>query len=79
MDFWTNCGIATAFLVLVDWLMSPGSNSMRLSRVGRVWSEESARALRAAIIERGEQIAEFPQSGRMIPEFQVEQLREVLE
>ncbi|GMV86390.1 MAG: hypothetical protein AMXMBFR80_22450 [Dehalococcoidia bacterium] len=32
-----------------------------------------------AIIARADQIADFPRSGRMIPEFQMEHLREVLE
>lgn len=43
------------------------------------WSEESAKRLRAAIIERVDNVAVFPQSARMIPEFQMDHLREVLE
>lgn len=65
--------------MLVDWLDVARKQLDAIVQGRQGWSEESARALRAAIIERGEQIAEFPQSGRMIPEFQVEQLREVLE
>jgi plasmid stabilization system protein ParE len=44
-----------------------------------VWSEDSALRLADAIIARADQIADFPRSGRMIPEFQMEHLREVLE
>jgi plasmid stabilization system protein ParE len=43
------------------------------------WSEDSALRLAAAIIARADQMADFPRSGRMIPEFQMEHLREVLE
>jgi plasmid stabilization system protein ParE len=43
------------------------------------WSEDSALQLAAAIIARADQITDFPRSGRMIPEFQMEHLREVLE
>lgn len=43
------------------------------------WSEDSALRLADAIIARADQIADFPRSGRMIPEFQMEHLREVLE
>lgn len=39
----------------------------------------SAERLAAALFDRSDQIALFPQSGRMIPEFQAERLREVLD
>lgn len=43
------------------------------------FSERSAGKLAGAIIARADQVADFPYSGRVIPEFQVENLREVLE
>lgn len=43
------------------------------------WSRESAERLAAEIIARADQLAAFPNSGRMIPEFQMPHLREVLE
>lgn len=44
------------------------------------WStEESGTGLARDIVARGQQLAEFPWSGRVIPEFQTEHLREVLE
>lgn len=39
----------------------------------------SGQRLEAALIARADQIADFPRSGRKIPEFQAEHLREVLE
>lgn len=42
-------------------------------------SAESANRLADAIARRGEQLASFPQSGRIIPEFQNERLRELIE
>ena len=44
------------------------------------WStEERGTGLARDIVARGQQLSEFPRSGRVIPEFQTEHLREVLE
>ena len=43
------------------------------------WSTASADRLSAALFDRSVQIADYPQSGRMIPGFQLPRLREVLE
>jgi toxin ParE1/3/4 len=44
------------------------------------WSSSaSGQRLEARLIERANQIADFPNSGRKIPEFQAEHLREILE
>jgi plasmid stabilization system protein ParE len=43
------------------------------------FSEDSAQELLFALLRRLRQIREFPGSGRMIPEFQLESLREILE
>lgn len=44
------------------------------------WStDESGVRLAREIVARGQQLAEFPSSGRVIPEFQLEHLREILE
>ena len=43
------------------------------------FSEESAADLILALVRRVRQIRDFPQSGRMIPEFQHPALREMLE
>lgn len=42
-------------------------------------SPDSADRLSAAILKRTRQLGAFPRSGRVIPEFQVESLRELLE
>lgn len=42
-------------------------------------TEESGIRLARDIVGRGHQLGEFPWSGRVIPEFQSEHLREVLE
>lgn len=53
---------------------------LRRIRTARAeWSDQSARELTFAILRRLRQISEFPESGRMIPEFQHEMLRELLE
>ncbi len=44
------------------------------------WStQESGIGLAQEIVARGQQLATFPWSGRVIPEFQIEHLREILE
>ncbi|MGE0599947.1 MAG: type II toxin-antitoxin system RelE/ParE family toxin [Dehalococcoidia bacterium] len=43
------------------------------------WAPESAQDLIFAILRRLRQVRDFPNSGRIIPEFQMESLREVLE
>ena len=44
------------------------------------WSTaESAGQLADDIVRRGRQLSDFPRSGRIIPEFQLQNLREVLE
>ncbi len=42
-------------------------------------SPEYAQRMVDRLTRRSQQIAEFPQSGRVVPEFQMEQVREVIE
>jgi plasmid stabilization system protein ParE len=65
--------------VLIEWLDVARKQLDGIVRDREGWSEDSARALRAAIVDRGDQVARFPRSGRMIPDFQMDHLREVLE
>ena len=43
------------------------------------WTEQSAEELAQALLARIRQIRDFPESGRIVPEFQVQYLRELLE
>ena len=42
-------------------------------------SPEYAKLMVDRLTRRSQQIAEFPQSGRVVPEYQMEQIREVIE
>jgi len=46
---------------------------------GAEWSEDFAESLSLALFRRLRQIRDFPESGRIIPEYQVRYLRELLE
>jgi plasmid stabilization system protein ParE len=65
--------------LIVIWQPEATADVARIVRDRSNYSPESAERLAKAIIARVDQIAEFPQSGRMIPEFQLPRLREVLE
>ena len=63
----------------VDWTNGAIEQLDEIAGGRAKWSEESAKRLRAAIIDRADNIVDFPHAARMIPEFQMEHLREVLE
>ena len=63
----------------VEWVLAARTHLDEITDGRAEWSEESARRLRADLLSRGAQLAEFPHSGRMIPEYQMEHLREVIE
>jgi plasmid stabilization system protein ParE len=60
--------------------MPEARDDLRALRASRAeWSAESANQLVFSLLRRLGQIREFPRSGRVIPEFQIQNLREVLE
>jgi plasmid stabilization system protein ParE len=63
----------------VDWTFTSRDDIDSIASGRAEWSDESANHLRAAIFNRAEQVSQFPNSGRIIPEFQMGHLREVLE
>jgi plasmid stabilization system protein ParE len=65
--------------VRVEWSDVAAGQLDEIAGGRALWSEASAIRLRASVLRRTDQIADFPRSGRMIPEFQMEHLREVLE
>ncbi len=74
-----NSASGTASRVKVEWVLSARDHLDQITDDRAEWSVDSARRLRAALLSRGAQLATFPRSGRMIPDFQMEHLREVLE
>ncbi len=46
--------------------------------IGRI-SPDAARRTRVRLIRRVRQLADFPESGRMIPEYEVQAVRELIE
>jgi toxin ParE1/3/4 len=65
--------------LIVIWLPDAKADVRAIKENRSAWSEESGERVAEAIASRGEQIAEYPNSGRMIPEFQSPRLREVIE
>lgn len=64
----------------VLWLPDACDDVEAIAARRTAWSTEaSGIRLAREIVARGQQLAEFPWSGRVIPEFQLEQLREVPE
>lgn len=64
----------------VLWLPDAVTDVEAIAARRTAWStEERGAGLARDIVARGQQLAEFPWSGRVIPEFQAEQLREVFE
>ena len=61
------------------WLPVALEQIRRLDAAHAEWTGPSSGKLSQAIFDRETQLAMFPGSGRMIPEFQMEHLRELLE
>jgi plasmid stabilization system protein ParE len=65
--------------LIVIWLPEALADVRRIEQDRAAWSQPGATRLAAALFDRSERLALFPNSGRMLPEFQSPNLREVIE
>ncbi|MFN8618761.1 MAG: type II toxin-antitoxin system RelE/ParE family toxin [Dehalococcoidia bacterium] len=65
--------------MIVIWLPRALDDVHRIEEERGQWSQRSADRLAAAFFNHSERLGVFPNSGRMIPEFQMPHLREVIE